>query len=400
MHDLCIGTRITNEYAPSGPEDGISANQTLMTSMKKTAIILLVLAALGLIGWHFYARQNQEKPGDHGPVLVKVAPVERRDVPLEVNAVGTMVAYQTVGVRARLDSQIDQVLFHGGDEVKQGDLLFQLDDRTLKAQIAEALANVARDKAQEENLRIQYERVVSLNQKGFDTTSNVDQAKAAWEAQTATAAASSAALQNLQVQLQYTQIRAPISGRAGTVTVTAGNTVKANDTNPIVTINQVRPIWAQVSLPQDQIGPLREAMARGDVAASAKHEGGKPTQGKLDYLDNNVDQTTGTIAARVLFDNADESLWPGMFADVTLTLGVEKQAVVVPDIAIQHGPDGDFVFAIVNDKAAKTPVKVERSESGFTVIKSGIDSGEVAVDGMMKLNDGSPVKIATPQGKT
>ena len=370
--------------------------------MKKPVLILLVLAALGLIGWHYYsAHQNQDKPGDHGPVLVKVAPVERKDIPLELNAVGTMVAYQTVGVRSRLDSEIDQVLFHGGDEVKQGDLLFQLDDRTLKAQIAEALANVARDKAQEENLRIQYERVASLNQKGFDTTSNVDQAKAAWEAQTATAAASSAALQNLQVQLQYTQIRAPISGRTGTVTVTAGNTVKANDTGAIVTINQIRPIWAQVSLPQNQIGPLRDAMAQGDVAASARHEGGKPEKGKLDYLENAVDETTGTIAARVLFDNADESLWPGMFADVTLTLGVEKQAVVVPEVAIQHGPDGDFVFAVTDNAAVKTPVKVERMAGGNAVIKSGLDAGgQVAVDGLMKLEDKTPVTIAAPQGKT
>jgi RND family efflux transporter MFP subunit len=368
--------------------------------MKKTITILLVVAFLGYIGWRFYsAHKDQEKPAG-GPVLVKVASVEHKDVPFDINAVGTMVAYQTVGVRARLDSQIDKVQFHGGDEVKEGDLLFQLDDRALKAQIAQAQANVARDKAQEENLRIQYDRVASLNKKGFDTESNVDQAKAAWEAQTATAAASDAALQNLQVQLQYTQIRAPISGRTGTVTVTAGNTVKANDTNPIVTINQIRPIWAQVSLPQGQLGSLRDAMAKGDVVAVAKHEGGKPENGKLDYLDNTVDETTGTIAARVLFDNADEALWPGMFGDVTLTLGVEKQAVVVPEVAIQHGPDGDFVFAIKDGKAIKTLVKVERMAQGSAIIKSGIDGGEVAVDGMMKLNDGSPVKIAVPQDKT
>lgn len=370
--------------------------------MKKTVISLLVLAAIGAIGWHFYsAHQDQGKTGDHGPVLIKVAAVVRKDIPFELNAVGTMVPYQTVGVRSRLDSQIDKVMFHGGDEVKEGDLLFQLDDRTLKTQLAEAQANVARDKAQEENLRIQYERVASLNKKGFDTESNVDQAKAAWQAQSATAAASDAALQNLQVQLQYTQIRAPISGRAGSVTVTAGNTVKANDTSPIVTINQIRPIWAQVSLPQDQIGSLRDAMAKGDLPATAKHDGSKPVTGKLDYLENTIDETTGTIAARVLFDNADEALWPGMFADVTLTIGVEKQAVVVPEVAIQHGPDGDFVFGIQDNAAARVMVKVERMANGFAVIKSGIDSGaQVAVDGMMKLEDKTPVKIADPQDKT
>lgn len=368
--------------------------------MKKTVIILLILAVTAALGWRIYnLNKPREKPGD-GPVLVRVASAQRKDVPLEVSAVGTIVPYQTVGVSARLDSRIDKALVHGGDNVKEGDLLFSLDDRALKARISEAEANVARDRAQEQNLRIQHEREESLNKKGFQTQSNVDQAKAAWEAQAAAAAASAAALQNLQVQLQYTQIHAPISGRIGTVSVTVGNNVKANDTQPIVTINQIRPVWAQVSLPQREIGILRAAMAKGTVNASAKHEGGAVETGKLDYLDNAVDETTGTIAARVLFDNAAEALWPGMFVDVTLTLGVEQQAVTVPEVAVQHGPDGDFVFTISGGKAQRSPVKVGRMAGGEAIIREGLKGGEqVAVDGLMKLDNGVAVKISQ-QDKT
>lgn len=368
--------------------------------MKKTVIILLVLAVTVAFGWRVYnLSKPKEKPGD-GPVLVRVAAVQRKDVPLDVSTVGTIVPYQTVAVRARLDSRIDKALVHGGDSVKEGDLLFSLDDRALKAQISEAEANVARDRAQEANLRIQHEREDSLNKKGFQTQSSVDQSKAAWEAQSATAAASAAALQNLQVQLQYTQIHAPISGRIGTVSVTIGNNVKANDTQPIVTINQIRPVWAQVSLPQRDIGILRAAMAKGTVDASAKHEGGAAETGKLDYLDNAVDETTGTIAARVLFDNAAEVLWPGMFVDVTLTLGVEKQAVTVPEVAVQHGPGGDFVFTIADGKATRRPVKVGRMAGGEAIIREGLEGNEqVAVDGLMKLENDSAVKIS-PQDKT
>jgi membrane fusion protein, multidrug efflux system len=363
--------------------------------MKKTVIIVLILAVTVALGWRVYhLSKPKERPGD-GPILVRVAAVQRKDVPLDVSAVGTIVPYQTVGVRARLDSRIDKALVHGGDSVKEGDLLFALDDRALKARIAEAEANVARDRAQEQNLRIQHEREESLNKKGFQTQSNVDQAKAAWEAQAATAEASAAALQNLQVQLQYTQIHAPISGRIGTVSVTVGNNVKANDTQPIVTINQIRPVWAQVSLPQRDIGLLRAAMAKGAVPASATQEGGEPEKGRLDYIDNAVDETTGTIAARVLFDNEKEILWPGMFVDVTLTLGVEKQAVTVPDVAVQHGPSGDFVFAIEGGKAQRRPVKVGRMAGGEAVIREGLKGDEqVAVDGLMKLDNGVAVKIS------
>ncbi len=371
--------------------------------MKKLVFIIAILAVVGAVGWRLYARFHpQDKSAGHPPVLVKSAPAERKDVPLEISAVGTMVPYQTVGVRARLDSQVMKVLFHAGDEVKEGDLMFVLDDRPLKAQIAQAQANLAHDKAQEQNLEIQYEREESLNKKGFETQSNVDQAKAAWQAQAAQAAASDAALQNLQVQLQYTQIQAPISGRAGTVALTVGNTVKANDL-PIVTINQIRPIWAQVSLPQNEIGLLRAAMEKGTVAAVAKHDGSaKPEIGRLDYLDNAIDNTTGTIAARVLFDNADETLWPGMFADVTLTLGVENQAVVVPEVAIQHGPEGEFVYAIVDGKAVKKLVKTERMVGAEAIIKEGLNGGEqVATDGLLRLEDGAAVTVENkPQDKT
>src|SRR5206468_321532 len=155
---------------------------------------------------------------------------------------------------------------------------------------------------------------------------------------------------------QFTQITAPISGRTGTVSLTAGNTVKANDL-PLVVINQVKPIWVQFSLPQHVLDKVRQAKAAGDAPATAQHEGGKLVSGKLDYIENAVDTTTGTFAVRALFDNADESLWPGMFVNITLKVGEENDALTVPEVAIQHGPAGDYVFIIDQGKAQRRPVK-------------------------------------------
>ena len=369
--------------------------------MKKLIVIVLLLLVLGGGGWYYFeVYKKPAKDDQKQPVLVAVAPATRADVPQELTAVGNTVPYQTVGVRARLDSQIDEVKFKGGDDVNKGDVLFRLDDRTLKTQIDEAKADLVRDQAQEENLRVQFERSDSLNKKGFEASANLDQARAAYDAQKATVTATAAALENLQVQLQYTEITAPISGRAGTVTISAGNTVKANDTMPLVTINQIKPIWAQISIPQGMLDSVRQAMAKGEVAAIARTEGGGKATGKLDYLDNAVDQTTGTLAARVLFDNTDEALWPGMFVTVTLTLGVEQQALIVPEEAVQHGQDGDFVFAVEDDKAVRKPVKVERVTEGKAVIASGLDGSEkITVDGMMKLDNGVAVKVREPGAK-
>lgn len=371
-----------------------------MAGRSVSFIVLLLILVAG--GAYWFQGRTAAHDGDRGksaPVLVSLAPVAVKDVPVELSAVGSVVAYQSVTVRSRLDSQIMEVKFHPGDDVKAGDLLFQLDDRSIRAQIEEQQSNLARDEAQEKNLRLQYDRKKKLSGQGYETQENLEVSRAAYEAQHATVAATTAALDNLKVQLEYTRITAPISGRAGTIALTAGNNVKANDSTPLVTINQIRPIWVQVSLPQRYVEAVRQAKSAGAVVAMAQHEGGPPVTGVLDYVDNAVDTTTGTFALRATFPNEDEQLWPGMYVTVTLKVGDKSGALVIPEVAIQRGPEGDYAYVVADGHAARRAVKVDFIQRGEAVISEGVKGGEqVAVDGLMKLADGAAVDTAAGAG--
>ena len=366
--------------------------------MKKLILLLIAAGIIGYAGWSYFGGHGKPAEVKQPPVSVSAAPAMRKDVPLELTAVGGVVAEQTVGVRSRIDSQVIEVRFHDGDYVNAGDVLFVLDGRAIAAQVQQQQANLARDRAQLANFKRQYDRKKTLTDRGFETASNLDDAKAQYEVQLATVNATQAAIDNMKVQLEYTKILAPISGRTGTINVTLGNTVKANDTGALVTINQVKPIRVQVAIPQKYLDALRQALGGGGVEVTALHEGGKaPSAGKLDYIDNNIDNTTGTFSARASFANDDEALWPGMFVTTTIRLGDEKGALTVPEVAIQHGQDGDFVFVLVNAKAEKRPVKVARLQQDTAVIADGLKEGEqVAVDGLMKLENGSAVTISAP----
>jgi membrane fusion protein, multidrug efflux system len=343
----------------------------------------------------FFASANKEQKGPP-PIAVKVAAVEKRDVPLNLREVGTIVAYETVAVRSRLDSQVMEVKFKDGDAVQQGELMFVLDDRTIKAQLAQSEANLQRDRAQEENLRRQYIRNQELAKKGYAAQAALDEARAAYEAQRATLGATQAAIESARVQLGYTRITAPISGRTGTINVTTGNTVKANDTTPLVTINQIRPIRAQTALPQQYLDRIRAAMNTGGITVMAEYQGSaEPIKGTLEYIDNAVDQSTGTFAARAVFPNENEVLWPGMFVPLTLTLGTEEGVIAIPEVAIQHGQAGDFIFIAQDGKAVQREIKLRRIQGDMAVLDSGAKEGEqVIIDGMMSLKNGSNITLA------
>jgi membrane fusion protein, multidrug efflux system len=361
--------------------------------LKSKAFWVAALLAGGAFWW--WQSGSSGDANKKPPVIVRVAPAEQKDVPLALKNVGTVVTSDSVAVKSRLDSQVMEVKFKDGDYVQQGDVLFLLDDRTLKAQLGEMQANLERDKAQLANLQAQYERSKQLALKEFTSKADLDNARAAYEAQHGTMGASEAAMQNIKVQLEYTRITAPISGRTGTINITVGNTVKANDTQALVVINQVKPILVQVSLPQRYLDAVRSAMVNGSVTVIATREGGaEASSGTLEYIDNTVDQSTGTFAARAIFPNDDEALWPGMFVNLTLTLGEEKNVTTVPEVAIQHGQSGDFVFVIAEDKAEKRAIKVARLQDSVAVIESGLKPGEqVAVDGLMSLTDTSAVTV-------
>ncbi len=365
-------------------------------------ILLLVLALATGVAWRMawgpFAPKDSGKA--QGPQVVRVtaATVERKDVPLTVELVATFYPNQSVAVKSRLDSLIAAVKFRDGDHVQQGDVLFVLDDRSIKTQWAQMSANLKRDEAQLVNAKSQYERSIKLAERGYATREKLDQDKAAFDAQEATVAATRAALRTMEVQLDYTVIKAPITGRAGTINATAGNNVKANDAQPLVTINQVAPALVQFAVPQRYFDAVKASMAAGDVTVQARRpDSGIVAVGHLGYIDNAIDASSGTFVARAVFDNADEKLWPGMFVNVSLGLGAIKDAVVFPATALQGGQDSPFVFVVdaTSGKAARRGIVVERMVDDRVVVKSGVAEGDrVITDGLLRVTDGATVEVA------
>lgn len=330
------------------------------------------------------------------PVLVRVAKAERRDVPFIVRAPGLVLASESVDVLSRLDSVVMEVNFREGDMVHEGQLLFTLDDRALVADLHRQEATLATGQADLRNAERQFERARKLASGGFESTAELDKSKADFEMASARTVATQAEIDRLKVLLTYTKITSAIDGRAGAVTATVGNTVKANDTaKPLVTINRVSPIRVRFGLPQQALAPLRERMAAGEVDVQVLRDGAKlPETGRVEFIDNNINRTTATFEGRARFENVSEDLWPGMVVEVLVQLGVDRAAVAVPEIAVQHGSSGEFVFVATEAGAKRRPVKVTRYGDGVAVVASGLDGGEqVVVDGVLSLSDGSPIEI-------
>lgn len=371
-----------------------------MTRQKFKPVLITAGLAVVLTAWLWLRPAGGDKTDKtrhaDAPIAVKVAPVALQNIPVRIKAVGTVMPFQTVAVRSRIDSQILEVEFHDGDTVKTGDVLFVLDDRTLKAQRVQTQASLERDKAQLDNAKRQYDRLAELGKQGFASRADQDNARAAYATAQANVNADEAALENIGVQLGYTTITAPISGRTGTIGVTAGNNVKANDV-PLVTINQIRPILMQASLPQDSFDSVRSAMHAGPVPASALRAGAATEdaeKGKLAYIDNAIDQATGTFVVRASFENESERLWPGMLGTLILEVGMRNDALIVPEVAIQHAGEETFVYVVAGGKAHRKDVKITQSQDQIAVIGEGLKAGEqVAVDGMLSLQDGSSVTV-------
>lgn len=386
---------------------------SLSYQRKPNALLWLVgLVIVAFAVWHFLpAGKGKGDENKVPPVLVHVAPVTRTDVPVTTKLVGTVYPYQSVAVKSRLDSQIRDVRFKDGDKVNEGDVLFVLDDSALKAQQAQYTANLARDQALLANTKAQYDRSSQLLKRGFQTREKVGADKAAYESARATVAATQAALTNSTIQLNYMTITAPITGRAGTINFTQGNNVKANDTQPLVTINQVDPIRVQFAVPQRYFDQLKTALAgeAGVPIEVQRTEDGTDMQGALEYIDNAIDQTNGTFVARARFDNAAEKLWPGMFVDVIVTMQTIKDGLVIPAVAVQTLNNDNFVYVydVQARKAIKTPVHVTFLADNRALINDGLAEGaQVITDGMLRLSDGAVVEVADksqtekPDGKT
>jgi RND family efflux transporter MFP subunit len=326
-------------------------------------------------------------------ISVELAKAERKPVPVDVDAIGTVTPISSVALKSRVETTIVSVHFEDGAKVDQGDLLFTLDARQIDAQIEQAEGMLARDQAQLEGAQRDVRRYSDLIGKGATTQVNLDNAKTQADILIGTIKADQSALANLKVQKSYTTIRAPFSGRISAANVKVGNFVRPADTAPLAIINQMAPVYVTFAIPQRALVDLRDAMAAGGSKVIATIPGhARSEDGKVAMVENTVDATTGMVTVRGVMNNENETLWPGTLVATKLVIRNED-AVVVPTVAVQRSQSGNFVF-VVKDGAAKVqPVKVDRTFQGTSVISEGLSGDEsVVVDGQLLLSDGSRVE--------
>ena len=337
--------------------------------------------------------------GAGAAVPVTVGSVVRKSVPIEISVIGAAEPFTTVAIRAQITGQLNAVNFTEGDDVKAGQVLFTLDRRPLEAALEQAQANLDRDVAQAANAAAQFKRYQDLADRGIATKEQVDTARTSMTALNATVNADRAAIENAQVQLQYATITATISGRTGALQVHEGNLVRANDQNPLVVINQIAPISVTFAIPEARLPELKRYMAQGAlrVTAAPPKDDAAPAVGRISFVDNQVDQTTGTIKIKGTFANEDRKLWPGQFLNVVVTLTSDPMAIVVPTAAVQTGQQGQYVFVVKDDHSVEMrPVVVSRTSASETVIASGVKPGETVVtDGHLRLVPGSHITVKT-----
>jgi multidrug efflux system membrane fusion protein len=419
---------------------------------------LVAVLALGAAGCTEQRAESKQAQGKgRPPVPVAVAPVEQKSMAVQVTAIGTVDPYTQVAVRAQVSGELLRVHITEGQDVKKGDLLFTLDPRTLEAALAQSQANLAkdrvqvqqaraalqrdqarvsqaratlaRDQAQARNADIQAKRYAELLAKELVSREQHDQIQTTSLAMAATVQADEAdvrsaeetvradeaaiksaeevvkadeaVVENAKVQLGYTVIRAPMDGRTGSLGLTAGNVVRANDSTLIV-INQVQPIYVSFTVPQQQLPAIKRYMAEDTLPVRVLPAGDpKPVQGRVTFIDNTVDPTTGTIRLKATFGNQERRLWPGQFVNVTLTLTTEPDALVIPAQAVQSGQQGSqFVFVVKDDSTVENRrIAVERTQGAETVVGKGLTAGEkVVVDGQPRLTPGAKVEVRALPG--
>jgi membrane fusion protein, multidrug efflux system len=336
--------------------------------------------------------------GGGGTVPVTTAPVVNKPMPIEISVIGTAEAFSNVAIRSQITGQLEKVNFTEGDEVQQGQVLFTLDRRPLELALREAQANLERDTAKAENAVLMNKRYDDLAKRGIATREQVDTSRADMSALAATVSADKAAVENATVQLDYATIKAPISGRTGALMVHEGNLVRANDQTPLVTINQVMPISVSFAIPEVRLSDLKRYMAAGGplrVTATPPNDDGPGAVGRIAFVDNAVDENTGTIRIKGTFPNTDRRLWPGQFVNVVVTLTTDPKAIVVPSVAVQTGQQGTYVFTVKPDQTVEMrPVTVARASGSETVLGSGVQPGETVVtDGHLRLVPGSRISV-------
>ncbi len=363
-----------------------------ITTIMCGVLICLLLAAC--------SSKKKEAPKGRPPAPVLIAAATTRTIPIVLEAVGTVEAYNSVVVRSQVNGEIIAVNFREGQDVVAGQTLFTLDRRAIETAIRKAEANLTRLAAVQKNARTNAERYEKLVGDGIVTREQYETYRTQAESADADLAADRAELENLRVQLSYLNIKAPLAGRTGNLAINRGNLVKANDTAMVI-LNQIRPIYVTFAIPERELSHIRQYLGKGRLKVEARLSGdsGSPEIGEVTFLDNAVDPATATIKLKGTFANKKTRLWPGQFATVRLTLSSINNAVVVPTPAVQTGQKGQHLFVVSEDTAELRPVKAGVAHEGMTVIEQGLKPGEtVVIDGQMRVVPGGKVMVKQGPG--
>jgi membrane fusion protein, multidrug efflux system len=367
-----------------------------------TSLLLLVLGIAVYFGVGnssiSYVVQAPQPKNAAPAIPVVASTVRRADVPIYMSGLGTVQAFNSVVVKSRVDGQIVKILFNEGKDVHAGDVLVEIDPAPFEAALAQAQANKLKDQAQLDNARLDLERMSRLAASNAVPKQQLDTARALVAQLEATIKADQALIDMTQNQLNYSRIRSPIDGRAGTRLIDAGNIVRATDTAGIVTINQLHPIFVNFALPADSLAQIRAKLKDGDVTVIAQDSNGVDlTTGTLTVIDNQINPATGTINYKATFGNNDEVLWPGRFVNVRIEVDIRRNVVAIPVTAVQQGPDGPYAFVVGQDRVVqKRAIKVGVLDKTMAVIDDGLQPGDLVVtDGQYRIQAGSRVNVST-----
>ena len=371
--------------------------------MKRFFVALVVLAVIGLGTWGYHLRRTPAKPdaaGNRGgPVPVTVAAAERKPVPLDLRTFGTVEPVATVALKSQITGVLTNALFVEGQEVREGDLLFVIDPRPQESLLRQAESSRTRNAALLANAEKEARRQDELFKSGVTAEDACDQARTQVDALRALLQSDDAAIEQSRLQLGYCRIVAPVNGRIGARQIDVGNLVKANDVT-LATLNQLKPIHVRFTLPQQDLGRVRERMAAAplDVLAALPDSASNVHTGRLFFIDNAIDPATGTIPMKARFDNDDERLWPGQFVTVILRLAVQTNALVVPARAVLAGQKGSYVYVAQPDNTVSSRVvQIERTCADDAVIAAGIEPGErVVTEGQLRLAPGARITVKKP----